>query len=113
MVRDAEAHAADDHRQRELAEARNQGDLLIHRTRKALGEYQEKLGPDEKAKIEAEIGELEAALKGSNREEIDARTRELVTASQELGEKVYADVQSQGSRPRAATSPHGSGPAPL
>ncbi|MGF6471423.1 molecular chaperone DnaK [Paraburkholderia youngii] len=109
MVRDAEAHAAEDHRLRELAEARNQGDALIHRTRKAFGEYHEKLSPDEKAKIEAAIRELEAALKGSDRDEIDVRTRALATASQQLGEKVYADVQSQGSSPGPATSPQEAG----
>ncbi|NVI07528.1 molecular chaperone DnaK [Paraburkholderia youngii] len=109
MVRDAEAHAAEDHRLRELAEARNQGDALIHRTRKALGEYHEKLSPDEKAKIEAAIRELEAALKGSDRDEIDVRTRALATASQQLGEKVYADVQSQGSGPGPATGPQEAG----
>jgi molecular chaperone DnaK len=109
MVREAEAHAAEDHRLRELAEARNQGDVLIHRTRKALGEYHEKLSPDEKVKIEAAIRELEAAIKGSDRDEIDIRTRALATASQQLGEKVYADVQSQGSSPGPATGPHGAG----
>ncbi|PVX85705.1 molecular chaperone DnaK [Paraburkholderia unamae] len=108
MVRDAESHAAEDHRLRELAEARNQGDALIHRTRKALSEYGGKLDAAGKAKIEAAISELEAALKGSGREEIDARVRALATASQQLGEKVYADVQSQGSSPDAATGPQDS-----
>jgi molecular chaperone DnaK len=109
MVRDAQAHAAEDHRLRELAQARNQGDALIHRTRKAFGEYHEKLGPEEKSKIEAAIRDLEAALKGSDRDEIDARRRELATASQQLGEKFYADVKSQGRSPGAATSPQGGG----
>ncbi len=108
MVRDAEAHAAEDHRLRELAESRNQGDALIHRTRGALSEYGGKLDAAGKATIEAAITELEAALKGSDRDEIDARVRALATASQQLGEKVYADVQSQGSSPDAATGPQGS-----
>ncbi|MBB2983388.1 hypothetical protein FHX58_006269 [Paraburkholderia tropica] len=107
-MRDAEVHAAEDHRLRELAEARNQGDALIHRTRKALGEHQEKLGPDGKGKIEAAIRELEAALKGSDRDEIDARARALALAAQQLGERVYADVQPEGSSPAGATGPHGS-----
>ncbi|CAB3807513.1 Chaperone protein DnaK [Paraburkholderia caffeinitolerans] len=106
MVRDAQAHAAEDHRLRELAEARNQGDALIHRTRKALSEYGGKLDAAGKAKIEAEITELEAALKGSDRDEIEARVHALATSSQQLGEKVYADVQSQG--PDATTGPQGS-----
>ena len=106
MVRDAQAHAAEDHRLREQAEARNQGDALIHRTRKALSEYGGKLDAAGKAKIEAAITELEAALKGSDRDEIEARVHALATSSQQLGEKVYADVQSQG--PDAATGPQGS-----
>jgi len=108
MVRDAEVHAAEDHRLRQLAEARNHGDALIHRTRKALDEYQEKLGPDAKGKIEAAIRELEVALKGSDRDEIDTRTRALALAAQQLGEKVYADEQSARSSPAGATGPHGS-----
>ncbi|BCZ84721.1 chaperone protein DnaK [Paraburkholderia terrae] len=103
MVRDAQAHAAEDHRMRELAEARNQGDALIHTTRKALTEYGEKLGAAEKAKIEAAITALEAALKGSDRDEINARMSALAAASQQLGEKVYADVQAQASAPGGPT----------
>ncbi|MGF6970800.1 molecular chaperone DnaK [Paraburkholderia sp. WC7.3g] len=105
MVRDAEAHAAEDHRLRELAEARNQGDALIHSTRKALGEYGEKLGDGDKAQIEAAIRDLEAALKGADKDAIDARVHALATASQQLGEKVYADVQSQGGSTAASSGP--------
>ncbi|MGF6971121.1 molecular chaperone DnaK [Paraburkholderia sp. WC7.3g] len=105
MVRDAEAHAAEDHRLRELAEARNQGDALIHSTRKALGEYGEKLGDGEKAQIEAAIRDLEAALKGADKDAIDARIHALATASQQLGEKVYADVQSQGGSTAGSSGP--------
>ncbi|MFC0403005.1 molecular chaperone DnaK [Paraburkholderia rhizosphaerae] len=105
MVQDAQAHAAEDHRLRELAEARNHGDALIHSTRKALGEYGEKLGASEKAKIEAAIGELEAALKGSDRDDINARMSALATASQQFGEKLYAEVQSQGSSSDGPTRP--------
>ena len=99
MVRDAEAHAGEDHRLRELAEARNQGDALIHRTRKALSEDGGTLDAARKATIEAAITELEAALKGSDRDEIDARVHALATASQQLGEKVYADCNHRGAAP--------------
>ncbi|CAB3809571.1 molecular chaperone DnaK [Paraburkholderia caffeinilytica] len=95
MVRDAEAHAAEDHRMRELVDARNHGDALVHSTKKALTEYGDKLEAGEKEKIEAAIKELEGALKGSDKAEIDARVHALATASQKLGEKLYADVQSQ------------------
>lgn len=91
-----------------VAEARNQGDALIYRTRKALSEYGGTLDAAGKATIEAAITELEAALKGSDRDEIDAKVHALATASQQLGGKVYPDVQSQGSSPDAATGPQGS-----
>ncbi|WP_269765333.1 molecular chaperone DnaK [Burkholderia ubonensis] len=96
MVRDAEAHAAEDHRMRELADARNHGDALVHSTKKALAEYGDKLEAGEKEKIEAAIKELEGALKGSDKAEIDARVHALATASQKLGEKLYADAQAAG-----------------
>ncbi|WP_176042751.1 MULTISPECIES: molecular chaperone DnaK [Burkholderia cepacia complex] len=95
MVRDAEAHAAEDHRMRELVDARNHGDALVHSTKKALTEYGDKLEAGEKEMIEAAIKELEGALKGSDKAEIDARVHALATATQKLGEKLYADVQSQ------------------
>ncbi|MBB6581216.1 molecular chaperone DnaK [Ralstonia solanacearum] len=96
MVKDAEANAAEDHKLRELAESRNQGDALVHSTRKALGEYGDKLEAGEKDKIEAAIKELEEALKGGDKAEIDAKVEALATASQKLGEKVYADMQAKG-----------------
>ncbi|GAB7549069.1 molecular chaperone DnaK [Cupriavidus sp. 8B] len=95
MVKDAEAYAAEDRRLRELVDARNHGDALVHSTRKALTEYGEKLDAGEKAKIESAIKELEEALKNSDKAAIDAKTRALATASIKLGEKVYADVQAQ------------------
>ncbi|MFP3889001.1 MAG: molecular chaperone DnaK [Ralstonia sp.] len=96
MVKDAEANAAEDHKLRELADSRNQGDALVHSTKKALGEYGDKLDAGEKDKIEAAIKELEEALKGSDKAVIDAKVEALATASQKLGEKVYADMQAKG-----------------
>ncbi|MDB0564909.1 molecular chaperone DnaK [Ralstonia solanacearum] len=96
MVKDAEANAAEDHKLRELAESRNQGDALVHSTKKALGEYGDKLEAGEKDKIEAAIKELEEALKGGDKAGIDAKVEALATASQKLGEKVYADMQAKG-----------------
>ncbi len=93
MVQDAEAHAAEDRRLRELIDARNHGDTLVHSTRKALAEYGEKLEAGERAKIESAISELETTLKGSDKAEIDAKMQALAAASQKLGEKIYADVQ--------------------
>jgi molecular chaperone DnaK len=101
MVRDAEANAADDQRLKELAEAHNQGDSLVHSTRKALTEHGDKLEAAEKEKIEAAIQDLEAALKGSDKADIDAKSAALSTAAQTLGEKMYADMQAQ----QAAAAP--------
>ncbi|MFL9924407.1 molecular chaperone DnaK [Herbaspirillum lusitanum] len=95
MVRDAEANADEDKRLKELAEAHNQGDALVHSTKKALGEYGDKLAAGEKEVIEAAIKELEEVLKGSDKAAIDAKTAALSTAAQKLGEKMYADQQAQ------------------
>ena len=95
MVRDAEANADEDKRLKELAETHNQGDALVHSTRKALTEYGDKLEGAEKEKIEAAIKELEVALKGSDKAEIDAKSAALSAAAQTLGEKMYADAQAQ------------------
>ena len=95
MVHDAEANAAEDQRLKELAEAHNQGDSLVHSTRKALTEHGDKLEAAEKEKIEAAIKDLEAALKGSDKSDIDAKSAALSTAAQTLGEKMYADMQAQ------------------
>ncbi|MEV8469296.1 molecular chaperone DnaK [Ralstonia sp. UNC404CL21Col] len=96
MVKDAEANAEEDKKLRELVDSRNQGEALVHSTKKALGEYGDKLEGGEKDKIEAAIKELEETLKGTDKAAIDAKTEALATASQKLGEKVYADMQAKG-----------------
>ncbi|MDE4919324.1 molecular chaperone DnaK [Cupriavidus metallidurans] len=102
MVKDAEANAEEDKRARELADARNQADALIHSTRKALGEYGDKLEAGEKEKIEAAIKDLEDAARGGDKAEIDAKVNALSEVSQKLGEKVYADMQAQAGEGAAA-----------
>ncbi len=102
MVRDAEANAEEDKRLKEVAEAHNQGDALVHSTRKSLTEYGDKLEAGEKEKIEAAIKELEEALKGSDKAAIDAKVAALSTAAQKLGEKMYADMQAQQAAGAAA-----------
>ena len=96
MVKDAEANAEEDKKLRELVDSRNQGEALVHSTKKALGEYGDKLEAGEKDKIETAIKELEETLKGADKAAIDAKTEALATASQKLGEKVYADMQAKG-----------------
>ncbi|HBP31198.1 MAG: molecular chaperone DnaK [Advenella sp.] len=95
MVKDAEAHADEDHRVAELAQTRNQADALVHSTRKSLTEYGDKLEAADKDAIEAALKELEEVLKEGDKAAIDAKVEVLTTASQKLGEKMYADMQAQ------------------
>ncbi len=104
MVRDAEANAEEDKRLKEVAEAHNQGDALVHSTRKALTEHGDKLEVGEKTAIEAAIKELEEALKSSDKAAIDAKSAALTTAAQKLGEKMYADMQAQQAAGDAAAA---------
>jgi molecular chaperone DnaK len=79
----------------ELAMARNSADALVHATRKSLTEYGDKLEAEEKTAIEAAITDVEEVLKnGSDKATIDAKVEALSTASQKLGEKMYADAQA-------------------
>jgi len=95
MVKDAELNAAEDKKKLELVQARNQADALVHSVRKSLGEYGDKLDAGEKEKIEAAIKDVEESLKGDDKAAIEAKTSALMTASQKLGEKMYADMQAQ------------------
>ena len=103
MVKDAELNAAEDKKKLELVQAKNQGDGLVHSVRKSLTEYGDKLDAGEKDKIEAAIKDVEEALKGEDKDDIEAKTNALMTASQKLGEKMYADMQAaQGAEGAAA-----------
>jgi molecular chaperone DnaK len=102
MVKDAELNAEEDKKVKELAESRNQGDALVHSTKKALAEHGDKLDAGEKEKIEAAIKELEDVLKTGDKVEIDTKLGALTTAAQKLGEKVYADMQAQQAAAGAA-----------
>jgi molecular chaperone DnaK len=109
MVKDAELYADEDRKLKELADARNQGDGLVHSTRKALTEYGDKLEAGEKEKIEASIKELEEALKGNDKSAIDDKVSALSTAAQKLGEKMYADMQAQQAAGAAGAAAGGAG----
>ncbi|MFZ5510724.1 MAG: molecular chaperone DnaK [Pseudomonadota bacterium] len=95
MVKDAEAHAEEDRKLHELVDARNRCDAMIHSVKKALAEHGDKVGADEKSKIEAAIKEAEEAIKGNDKSAIEAKTQALAMASQKLGEKIYAQQQQQ------------------
>jgi molecular chaperone DnaK len=107
MVKDAELNAAEDKKKLELVQAKNQGDALVHSTRKSLTEYADKLEAGEKDAIEAAAKALEEALKGDDKADIEAKTEALMTASQKLGEKMYADMQAQQAAGAAGAAPGG------
>ncbi|MCL4702557.1 MAG: Hsp70 family protein, partial [Burkholderiaceae bacterium] len=102
MVKDAEANAADDHKRVELANARNQADALVHSVKKSLAEYGDKIDADEKAKIEEALKASEESLKSDDKDEIEAKTSALMTASQKLGEAMYAKAQAESGAQAAA-----------
>ena len=101
MVRDAELHAEEDKKVHELADARNQADGMVHMTKKSLTEYGKELPDEEKAAIEAAIKEVEDAVRGTDKAEIEAKTQALAAAAQKLGEKMYAQQQAAGGAPGA------------
>jgi len=95
MVKDAEAHAAEDKTRRELVEAKNQAESLVHSTEKSLSEHGDKVSATDKSAVESAIESLKSALAGDDAEVIKARTTDLMQASMKLGEAVYAAQQSE------------------
>ncbi len=94
MVKDAELNAADDKKKLELVQAKNQGEAAVHSVNKSLAEHGDKLESAEKDAITAAVKALEEALKGEDKAAIDEKTTALMTASQKLGEKMYAESQA-------------------
>ena len=95
MVNDAEANAEADRKFEELVTARNQGDQMVHATKKTLEEAGDKATAEEKSAIETAIAELEDALKGDDKDAIEAKTQALTEASSGLAQKLYAE-QAEG-----------------
>ena len=96
MVKDAEAHAEDDKKRREVVEAKNQGESLIHATEKSMTEYGDKVGESDRQGITTAIDALRQALAGDDAEVIKARTTDLMQASMKLGEAMYAAQANAG-----------------
>jgi molecular chaperone DnaK len=105
MVRDAEAHASEDAKFRELADIRNQADGLAHATEKSLQELGEKVSGEDRAKIEAALGELRDAVKGDSKDKIEAKLKALSEASAGMAEKLYADKQAADAAGQEAGAP--------
>ena len=96
MVKDAEAHAAEDKARRESVDAKNHGESLIHDAEKALKDYGDKVSAADKSAIEAAITALRTALGGDDVEAIKARTNDLMQAQMKLGEAMYKAQQAAG-----------------
>jgi len=111
MVQDAASHAEEDKKAREMVDARNQCDTLIHTTKKALGEHGDKVGEEEKAKIEAAIKEAEEAIQSGDKDSIEAKTQALAMASQKLGEAMYGQQGGAEAGEQPAGSAGGSSKA--
>ena len=98
MVKDAEVHADEDRRARELVEVRNQAENLAHSTRKTLTELGDKVEEEEKKAVEAAIEAVEEAIKGDDKSAIDEQTRKLTEAAGKLAEKAYQQAEAEKAR---------------
>jgi molecular chaperone DnaK len=107
MEEDAVKYADEDRKLRELVDARNAADGMVHSVKKSLSEHGDKLDASEKEAIEAAIKDVEEALKSDDKAAIEAKTEALTTASQKLGEKVYAEQQAQANTESAQPSQEG------
>jgi len=106
MVKDAEAHAADDKKFEELISARNTADGLVHATKKTLEEAGDKATDEEKATINAAIAGVEEVIKSDDLAEIEAKTKDLTDASTTLTQKLYAEAQASSESEGSAGSAH-------
>ena len=106
MVKDAEEHAEDDRKMLETVQARNSLDALVHSVQKSLTEYGDKVGADEKGKIETALKEGQELLKDKNasKDAMESKAQALMTASQKLGEAMYAQSQAEA---QAGANPQG------
>jgi molecular chaperone DnaK len=102
MIKEAEAHAGEAHRLRELADAKNHAEALAYQTEKSLKEHRETIGEAEAATIEGRIMELKQALEGNDLDDIRAKTDALTDASHKLAEAVYAQATAQTHASQAA-----------
>src|SRR5690606_34459337 len=93
MREEAERYAEEDHKRREAAETRNQGEQLVYQTEKFLADNQDKVPGEIKTEVEAAVTELKEKLKGDDTAEIRTATEKVAAVSQKLGQAMYADAQ--------------------
>ncbi len=110
MMRDAEAHAAEDHKRREEAEIRNTAESLVYQTEKFLRDNADKVPAEAKANVDEPLAELKKALAGTDIEEIKTASEKVATASQALGAAMYAQAQ-QSAPAGGSDAPGGTGAA--
>jgi len=111
MVKEAEANAAEDKKRKDLVEAKNHAEALIHSTNKSLTEFGDKVSAADKSAIETAIADVKSALEGNDAEAITAKTNALAQAAMKLGEAMYK-AQGGGAAPGAdadAGGPQGPG----
>jgi molecular chaperone DnaK len=109
MVADAEAHAEEDEKFRELVDVRNQADGLVHATEKSLEELGDKVTPEERAQVEAAVSDLRDALKADDKELLETKMKALAEASAGLAQKAYEQAQQEaGGATADAGAPGGS-----
>jgi molecular chaperone DnaK len=110
MVRDAEAHAEEDKRFKELVETRNKADGLIHAVEKSLASLGDKVDGAERAKVESAVSDLRSVLKGDDRNAIEKKTEALAQASSAIAQRAYAEQQGGAPGPEAAAGAAGAHP---
>jgi molecular chaperone DnaK len=101
MVADAEAHAEEDKRFRELVETRNRADGMVHAVEKSLTDLGEKVSGEERAKVESALSDLKGVLKGDDKDKIEKKLEALMTASASIAQQAYAQSNPQGAGPDA------------
>ncbi|MDR1910220.1 MAG: molecular chaperone DnaK [Holosporales bacterium] len=104
MVKEAETHAEEDRKRRELVESRNQADQLMHSTEQALSKHGDKISADEKSAIEAAIADLKASVTLEDKDVIQEKIKALSSAAMKLGEAVYKSTQEEAAAAQASPS---------
>ena len=101
MVKDAQSHAEEDRKFKEMADIRNQADSLIHNSEKSLKDLATELSDDEKKGIETAIAELKEAVKGNDKAHIEDKLKILSDASSKMAERIYAKKSAEGQQQEA------------
>ena len=105
MVADAESHAEEDRKFRELVDVRNQADSLIHASEKTLSDLGEKVTAEERMAVETAVSDLKSALESDDKSAIEAKSTALAEASAGLAQKLYAEQEAAGGGEEASSAP--------